>query len=219
MAGGSKDVSRDKLDRLIARARSGDCEALDTLFGQYQSYLRMVITNSMGPALRRELDVSDVIQETLLVASTRFNRFHGNDERELLTWLRALASRKVVDLARRMNRLKRAPSNQLSLDEPQGGYGESLAEQVAGDLTSPSHGAAKREMASKLTEALGQIDALESKVIWLHHVDGMSFERIGQRLGVGRNGARGIWARGLRSLRAILPADQSSGSGVYRKTK
>jgi RNA polymerase sigma factor (sigma-70 family) len=64
-------------------------------------------------------------------------------------------------------------------------------------------------MALKLADALGQIDDREAEVIWLHHVDGMSFEAIGERLGLGRNGVRGIWTRGLRNLRRILPADGS----------
>ena len=120
-----------------------------------------------------------------------------------------MASRKLIDLARRTGRLKRAPSGQLSLDESQTDHGESLADQVAGDLTTPSQAAVKHEMALKLADALGQIDNREAEVIWLHHVDGMSFEAIGARLGLGRNGVRGIWTRGLCNLRRILPADSS----------
>ena len=203
----------ERLKELIERARAGDRAALDEIFIQYERYLRIVIGSSMGPALRREYDASDVLQETLLIAATRFAKFHGSDERELLTWLRTLASRKLIDLARRTKRLKRAPADQISLDEPQSGRGERLAEQVPGDLTSPSHAAARREMAVKLADALGQIDATEAQVIWLHHVDGMSFEAIGDRIGVGRNGVRGIWIRGLRNLRRILPAGGLSGAG------
>jgi RNA polymerase sigma-70 factor (ECF subfamily) len=159
----------------------------------------------MGPVLRREYDASDVLQETLLVAAARFAKFHGQDERELLAWLRTLASRKLVDLARRTGRLKRAPSDQVSLDAPQQERGTALVDEIPGDLTSPSQLAARREMAVKLADALGQIDPAEAQVIWLHHVEGLSFEVIGERIGVGRNGVRGIWTRGLRSLRRILP--------------
>lgn len=183
---------------------------MDELFARYSRYLQMVISSSMGPALRREFEVADVLQETLLVAATRFDHFQGTDERELLTWLRTLAGRKLIDMARRVHRLKRAPSGQLSIDEAQTARGESLAEQLPGDLTSPSQAAARREMAVKLADALAQIDPREAEVIWLHHVEGMSFESIGVRLGVGRNGVRGIWARGLRNLRRILPSDGAS---------
>jgi RNA polymerase sigma-70 factor (subfamily 1) len=193
------------LSQLIGKARSGDREAMGQLFTRYERYLRLVIGSSMGPVLRREYDASDVLQETLIVAAARFANFSGSDERELLTWLRTLASRKLIDLARRTRRLKRAPADQISLDEPQSARGEVLAEQVAGDLTSPSQAAVQREIAVKLADALSQIDPTEAQVIWLHHVEGMSFEAIGERIGVGRNGVRGVWTRGLRHLRGFLP--------------
>ncbi len=198
------------LGELIGRARAGDRTAMDQVFTRYDKYLRLVIGSAMGPALRREFDASDILQETLLVAASRFANFHGSNEAELLRWLRALASRKLIDMARRTGRLKRAPADRRSLDEPSEG-GELLSERIAGDLTSPSQAAAKREMAVKLAEALTQIDPTEAQVVWLHHVEGLGFEAIGQRFGTGRNGARGIWARGLRSLRRVLPADQSRG--------
>ena len=202
-----------RLSELIDLARTGDRAALDQIFTQYERYLRLVIGSSMGPALRKEYDASDVLQETLLIAASRFANFHGTDERELLTWLRTLASRKLIDLARRTKRLKRAPSDQISLDEPQQGRGEVLADQVPGGLTSPSIAAARREMAVRLADALSHIDPTEAQVVWLHHVEGMSFEAIGERIGVGRNGVRGIWIRGLTNLRRILPPGGLSGAG------
>lgn len=193
------------LSNLIERARTGDREAMGRLFTRYERYLRLVIGSSMGPVLRRDYDASDVLQETLIIAAARFASFSGSDERELLTWLRTLASRKLIDLARRTRRLKRAPIDQISLDEPHSPQGVVLSEHVAGDLTSPSQAAAQREMAVKLADALSQIDPTEAQVIWLHHVEGLSFEAIGERIGVGRNGVRGIWTRGLRHLRGFLP--------------
>jgi RNA polymerase sigma-70 factor (ECF subfamily) len=197
---------------LIARARAGDRAALDQLFARYRAYLRLTIAGSMGPTLRRDCDASDVLQETLLVAAERFTKFYGTEEGELIGWLRVLASRKLIDLARRAGRIKRAPKDQLSLNGAQPGSDDKLVDQLAGDLTSPSQAAAKREMAVKLADALAQIDPTEAEVIWLHHADGMSFEEIGRRIGTGRNGARGVWVRGLRNLRQILPSGGLSGT-------
>ena len=39
---------------------------------------------------------------------------------------------------------------------------------------------------------------------WLYHAEGLSFEAIGDRLGVGRKAVRGLWARGLKSLKRTL---------------
>lgn len=195
---------------LIARARSGDRAALDELFRLYQRYLRVVIRASMGPAMRRELDVSDVLQETYLTAAERFDHFHGADEREFVAWIRALASRKLIDLARWIGRAKRRPESQISLDESDTGQHDPIRDVIVADATSPSRAAERREMTVRLAEALDQLPESLAQVVWLRHVDGLSFEAIAERMGIGRNAVRGAWARALCQLRGLLPADEPS---------
>jgi RNA polymerase sigma factor (sigma-70 family) len=160
----------------------------------------------MGPELRRTLEPVDVLQETLLAAAARFDDFQGRDERELRAWLAATARRKVVDLARHNGRLKRALKGKLSLDEPQTAHGESLADLLPADICTASQVASKRELAAWLLGALEKIDPLEADVLRMRYVEGMTLEAIGRRVGIGRNGVRGIVARGLSSLRRILPS-------------
>ena len=45
-------------------------------------------------------------------------------------------------------------------------------------------------------------------MVWLYHVEGLSFETIGDRLGLGRKPVRTIWARGLKTLRRALGASR-----------
>ena len=53
-------------------------------------------------------------------------------------------------------------------------------------------------------DALAALPGPESEVLWLYHAEGLSFEAIGDRLGVSRKSIRGIWARGLKSLKRSL---------------
>src|SRR5262245_5688350 len=175
------------------------------LFEEHTRYLLTVITRLMGPELRRTLEPTDVLQETLLTAAARFSEFHGTKEYELRAWLAATARRKLVDLARHNGRLKRALKGRLSLDEQQAPGGESIADILTADLCSASQVAMKKELTSRLKEALSQIDAQEAEVLRMRYVEGLSFEDIGRKIGTGRNGVRGIVARGLASLRRILP--------------
>lgn len=176
------------------------------LFEEHSNYLLAVISRLMGPALARTLEPADVLQETLLVASARFSDFQGTDERELRTWLAAIARRKLIDLARHNGRLKRALKGRLSLDEPQSERGESLADSLPSDICTASQFAVKREMSDKLAEALTTLEPRDAEVMKLRYVDGMTLEEIGSRVGTGRNGVRGIIARGLKSLRRLLPS-------------
>lgn len=191
---------------LIPRARSGHRSALGRLFEEHTRYLMSVITRLMGPELRRTLEPNDVLQETLLTAAARFDDFHGTKEAELRAWLAALARRKLVDLARHNGRLKRALKGRLSLDEQFAPSGESIADILTADLCTASQVAMKKELSGRLAAALLQIDSQEAEVLRMRYVEGLSFEEIGRRIGTGRNGVRGIVARGLTSLRRIIPS-------------
>jgi RNA polymerase sigma-70 factor (ECF subfamily) len=191
---------------LIARARAGDRAALGELLARQTDFLLRVIAKLMGAALRRTIEPTDILQETLLIAAQRFTTFRGSDEQELTSWLCALARRKLIDFARHNGRLKRALKRRLSLDEPLNDDDQSLATRLPLDTCTASQVAVKRELSGKLAEALSQIDRREAEVLWLRYVDGMSLESIGRQIGVGRHGAGGLVSRALRNLRRLIPA-------------
>ncbi len=70
--------------------------------------------------------------------------------------------------------------------------------------TSPSEAASRREQIILLADALADLPDAEAEVLWLYHADGLSFETIGDRLGVSRKSIRGVWARGLKNLKRSL---------------
>jgi len=189
----------------IERAHDGHRSALGQLFEEYTPFLRAVITKLMGPALYRTMEPEDVVQETLLTAATCFEDFHGQGDGEIRMWLATLARHKVVDLARHNGRLKRALKGKVSLDEPRTANGESLADQLPAEPCTASMVAVKNELSGRLATALTLIDPHEAAVLRMRYVDDMTLDDIGRQIGTGRNGVRGIIARGLRSLRHIMP--------------
>ena len=76
--------------------------------------------------------------------------------------------------------------------------------------TSPSEAASRRELIVLLADALADLPGAEAEVLWLYHADGLSFEAIGERLGLSRKSIRGIWARGLKHLKRSLDAPPSA---------
>jgi RNA polymerase sigma-70 factor (ECF subfamily) len=191
---------------LIQKAQEGHRSALGRLFEEYRPFLHNVVNKLMGPALNRTLEPADVIQETLLIAATRFTDFHGGDERELRSWLVTLARHKLVDLARHNGRLKRAIKANVSLDEPRARNGESMRDLLPSDLCTASQFVAKKEMSDRLIKALTLINPREAAVLRMRYVEELTLEEIGHKIGTGRNGVRGIISRGLRNLRRILPS-------------
>ncbi|WP_165226879.1 sigma-70 family RNA polymerase sigma factor [Aquisphaera insulae] len=200
---------------LMSRARAGETEALGELCALYRNYLRMIVRTGLGPRLRERLELSDVVQETLIEVVRQFPQFTGQNEAALVGWLRRLVSQKLADLGRYHSRSKRTGGTRtLALDAPldlegpghlssEGGGGR-LLDMLALSQTSPSEVASRRELVVLLADAVGALPVDEADILWLYHAEGLSFEAIGDRVGLSRKSIRGIWARGLKRLKRTL---------------
>lgn len=197
---------------LIAKARAGEVAALGELCNLYRNYMRMVVRTGLGPKLRERVELSDVVQEALVEVIRQFPQFTGQNEAALVGWLRRLVGQKLADLGRYHSRAKRSAGGpdvplDAAWDLPGGGDGSQggkLLDMLALSQTSPSEAASKRELTVILADALAALPESESEVLWLYHAEGLSFEGIGDRMGVSRKSIKGIWARGLKSLKRTL---------------
>ena len=196
---------------LIAKARAGEPEALGELCHLYRNYMRMVVRTGLGPKLRERVELSDVVQEALVEVVRQFPQFTGQNEAALVGWLRRLVGQKLADLGRYHSRAKRSGgSPDVALDAawntPGGdeGQGGRLLDMLSLSQTSPSEAASRRELTVLLADALAALPEAEAEVLWLYHAENLSFESIGDRVGLSRKSIRGIWARGLKSLKRTL---------------
>jgi RNA polymerase sigma-70 factor (subfamily 1) len=199
---------------LLSRARAGETEALGELCALYRNYLRMVVRTGLGARLRGRVELSDVVQEALVEVVRQFPQFTGQSEAALVGWLRRLVSQKLADLGRYHNRAKRAgATTAVPLDaaacDVAGGYqpgeeGGRLLDMLSLSQTSPSQAASRREQTVLLADALATLPESEADVLWLYAAERLSFEAIGQRMGLSRKSVRGIYARGLKHMKRSL---------------
>ena len=198
---------------LLTRARAGETEALGELCALYRNYLRMIVRTGLGPRLRERLELSDVVQEALVEVVRQFPQFTGQNEAALVGWLRRLVGQKLADLGRYHSRSKRTGAGSiLPLDAPcdpggaarPGEGGGRLLDMLALSQTSPSEVVSRRELIVLLADALDVLPVPEADVLWLYHAENLSFEAIGDRMGMSRKSVRGIWARGLKRLKRSL---------------
>jgi RNA polymerase sigma-70 factor (subfamily 1) len=197
---------------LLSRARAGETEALGELCALYRNYLRMVVRTGLGPRLRERLELSDVVQEALVEVVRQFPQFTGQNEAALVGWLRRLVGQKLADLGRYHSRAKRTGTGStLPLDAPldpndadRPGEAGRLLDVLSLSQSSPSEVASRRELIVLLADAVATLPEPEADILWLYHADNLSFEAIGERVGLSRKSVRGIWARGLKRLRRSL---------------
>jgi RNA polymerase sigma-70 factor (ECF subfamily) len=202
----------DRPDCLIARARAGHADALGELCALYQNYLRAVARAGLGPKLCQRMDLSDVVQEAMVEVVRQFPQFTGDTERALACWLRRLVGRKLIDLVRYHNRVKRGAGglpvslHMQHVDGSNGGAGRDydLLDSLSLSQPSPSEIVSRRELTGLLNQALTDLPAAEAEVLRLYHAEGLSFDSIGAKMGLGRKTVRALWARALKSLRRHL---------------
>ncbi|MHB1556954.1 MAG: RNA polymerase sigma factor [Isosphaeraceae bacterium] len=91
--------------------------------------------------------------------------------------------------------------------DPGGGRGEEggrLLDMLSLSQTSPSQAVSQREQLVLLADAVAGLADSEAEVLWLYYAEALSFEAIGQRLGLSRKSVRGIYARGLKHLKRTM---------------
>jgi RNA polymerase sigma-70 factor (ECF subfamily) len=192
---------------LIRRCRAGEGEARAALFLRYRHYLRLLAEAQLGRHLRGKCDPSDLVQQTLLEAHRDFGGFQGQQENELLAWLRRILAHNLFNEARRFATRGRDATREVSLEGFQAGLEQSsqlLARGLADDGPTPSEAAARREDAVRLADVLARLPENYQRVLLLRLFEGLSAEEVAERMETTAGAVRMLQMRALAALRAEM---------------
>jgi RNA polymerase sigma-70 factor (ECF subfamily) len=196
---------------LIQRCRAGDAAARETLFRRYHHYLHILAQTQLGRHLRTKVDPSDLVQQTLLEAHRDFAAFQGQQEGELLAWLRRVLAHNLYNEARRFAAQQRDAAREVSLEQMQAGVDQSsvfLGQCLAADTPSPSSDAVHRESAVQLADALAQLPEDYQQVLMLRVFEGLPAEEVAQRMGRSAGAVRMLQMRALTLLREAMASSE-----------
>ncbi len=198
-----------RIARWLRDARAGDETARQRLFEAGRSYLAVAAGFHLQSRLRAKVDVSDIVQESLLDAHRGFDRFAGSTAGEWLAWLRRIAARNALDAAKRWRgAAKRDAGREVPLggaDSATGGF-----EPVAPE-SSPSGRFLRGEEELRLAEALAALPPPQREVILLRNVERLPFEQVAERMDRSAGACRMLWMRALAALREHLDAGAAEG--------
>ncbi len=205
-------AERRTIEDEIARARSGDSQALGDLLERFRESLRRSSRRHVGAALGRRMDASDIIQQTFLEAHRGFGQFRGASEGEFVAWLRRIHEFNLAEAIRdHLATPKRAAGRETSLNDSR--FGDPLHRRIVSSHTSPSLRAVRLEQAARFLEALELLPPDQREAVRLRHVDGLAIDEIAARLDRSAEAAAGLLKRGLRSLRERLaPREEDASS-------
>ncbi len=164
-------------------------------FENYQDYLRLVARLLWQPGLQRRLDLSDLVQQTLLKAHKNRDQFRGGDcEEQWRGWLRAILK----------NELLQAVSDITPGRDSVYESSRILDEFIAAGHSSPSERVLRIEQMERLATALGRLLEDERTAVELKYLHGCSVKSISQHMGRTGDAVGGLLKRGMRKLRRLL---------------
>lgn len=194
-----------RIARLLREARTGDAEARERLFEAGRSYLAVAAGFQLQRRLRAKVDVSDIVQESLLDAHDGFDRFAGTTAGEWVAWLRRIATRNALDAAKRF---RGTAKRDAAREVPLGGAGSRDGwQEPAAPVSSPSQRALRGEEELFLAQAIAALPPDQREVILLRNVERLPFEEVAGRMGRSAGACRMLWMRALAALRTRLDAD------------
>jgi len=171
---------------------------------RFREYLDLLARMEVGPRLRAGIDLSGMVQETLLDA----HRAPAQDRTEAQTaaWLRSILLHNLADEARRRGARKRDAARERPLDVPGG-----LRFDPVADQSSPSRRIVRDEELIGLAEALAGLPEGQRRAVEMHHLEGRPLAEIAEVLETTRPAVAGLLHRGLKALRSRLAGDGEGG--------
>jgi RNA polymerase sigma-70 factor, ECF subfamily len=189
---------------LLSAARQGDGGALGLLLERYRNYLTLLAELKTGKLLREKVDAHDVIQDVFLAAARSFGQFRGTSEAELLAWLRQILACALADLGRHHTAARRDARLERRLAQDLDRSSQALAGGLAASITSPSQHAVRRERAVLVADALKELPEDYARVVALHHLEGLTFPEVAERMDRSLDSVKQLWMRALGRLRRAV---------------
>jgi RNA polymerase sigma-70 factor (ECF subfamily) len=187
------NVKRDKAERLadeelMPLIGAKDPEAFEVFYDRHGGVAYSLAYRIVGERAAAE----DVTQEAFISiwrSGARFDRTRGS----VRSWMLSIVRNRAIDALR--SRAGKAPK--LVFDDD-----SALEQRAADDLTEEE--AMRRETASEVRGALGQLPGEQSKVIELAYFGGFSQSEISRMLGVPLGTVKGRMRLGLEKIRGEL---------------
>jgi RNA polymerase sigma-70 factor, ECF subfamily len=190
---------------LIVRARRGDPSAEDALFERYRGVLERQVGRLLPRAVRRRVSVSDVVQETRLVAHAGLAAFEDRGDGSYRAWLLGIGEKKTQEAVRtHVRTARRALAREVSAAQPSG--------RVADTRTTPSEAAMASEQREAIRRALAALRPDDAQVLRLLRIEGLSLREAAACMGRSLEATKKLYGRALVRFGKSFDGDRASRS-------
>ena len=176
----------------------------DQVLGGFRAYLTLLSRAHVDPRLRHRVDLSGVVQQTLLEAHRAWEQFRALGEAQRAAWLRRVLANNLTDEVRKLSTGARDVRRERSLEAALDHSSARLADWLAAEQSSPSQRAERHEQGLRLAAALEALPEAQREALELQHWHGWSLAQIAEHLGRTPPAVAGLLHRGLQQLRKHL---------------
>ena len=203
--------SQDQTLSLLEAARNGDNQAVNQLLEEHRGPVRRLVEMRLDRKVQQRIDVSDVVQDVLVEASGRLDRYLNDPVMAFHLWMRQIAWDRIIDTYRRHRvSAKRNMDREQPIAVPAGSDQSTmeLAVQLRDPALTPATAATQREIAGKVESVIELLNEQDREIILMRHYEHLSNLEIAEVLKLNPPAASMRYLRALRRLRQLLAENQ-----------
>ena len=200
-------------EQLIANAKAGDHSAVNQLMDRHRNSLNHLVRMRLDKKVQNRVDVSDVVQDVLVEANRRLQRYLETPVMPFHLWWRQIAKDRIIDAHRRHRvSAKRSVDREQQLFAP-GGHDQSsiqLASLLGDSKITPAAAALQKELAKKIEHSISQLEERDSEIIIMRHYEHLTNQEISKILNLSEPAASMRYLRAIRRLRELMQTEELS---------
>jgi RNA polymerase sigma-70 factor (ECF subfamily) len=194
----------------MKEARGVPAQTSEAELERFRTYLRFLADIKLDRRLRRRIDASDIVQETMLKAYGAWDDFRGNDSGQRVAWLRQILMRTILHALRDARCAKRDVAREQNLDVVLDESSRRIEQWLAADEPSPSEAVMQAEEMLNVAEAVYQLPEAERVAVMGYYWQHGTLAAISQELGRSVPAVAGLVHRGLKRLRSHLAEPENA---------
>jgi RNA polymerase sigma-70 factor, ECF subfamily len=170
---------------------------------RFREKLKHLAERQVDRRLWDRLDLSGIVQQTLLEAHQARDKFEPLSEADKPAWLGRALANNLKDALAELKTRKRDIGRESFLEAAVDESSARVAAWLASEETSPSQKAIRNEQLLRLHAALERLSPERRKVVELH-LEGLKLETIAQTLGKTKAAVAQLLHRGIEDLTHLL---------------
>ena len=180
---------------VVRRVQRGDTDAFEMLVAAYEKNVFNVALQMTG---NRE-DAQDMTHEAFIKAYSSLSTFRGDSK--FSSWLYRIVSNVCLDFKRRQSR---RPSSSLTVEDDEG---ENIQLDIADESQSPEALLERKMTREAVRAGLQQLPDEQRQILLLREIQGLSYEEIGEVMGLEAGTVKSRIFRARKKLCAFLLKD------------